>query len=47
MRTLKELAQEALAIQDASNINPVAHCFSRAMTELTELGLHTDVRKRD
>lgn len=36
MRTVKQLAQEALEIQNASNLSGVVHSFSRAMTELRE-----------
>lgn len=34
MKNLKELAQEALNVQDASNLSGVVHAFSRAMTDL-------------
>ena len=33
-RPLKELAREALAVQDACNLSGVVHGFSRAMTDL-------------
>lgn len=36
MKTLKELAQEALDVQNASNLSGVVHSFSRAVTELRE-----------
>jgi uncharacterized protein (DUF2235 family) len=34
MRTLKELAQEAIDIQNASNLSGLIHGWSRAITEL-------------
>ena len=36
MRTLAELAREALLVQDACNLSGVVHGFSRAMTDLRE-----------
>jgi hypothetical protein len=36
-RSLKELALEALAVQDACNLSGVAHSFSRAMRELRDM----------
>lgn len=36
MRTLKELAKEAVEVQDALNLSGVIHAFSRAITELRE-----------
>ena len=33
-KTLKELAQQALDIQDACNASGVVHAFSRTMTDL-------------
>jgi len=36
-RTIKELAQEALDVQNACNLSGVVHSFSRAMTDLREL----------
>lgn len=36
-RTLKELAQESLDIQNASNLSGIVHSFSRAITELREV----------
>lgn len=36
MKTLKQLAQDALDCQSASNLSGVAHAFSRAMTDLRE-----------
>lgn len=35
-RTLKQLAQEALDVQDACNLSGVVHSFSRAITDLRE-----------
>lgn len=37
MKTLKELAQEALDVQNACNLTGVVHGYSRAMTRLREL----------
>jgi len=37
MRTLQELAQETIAVQDACNLTGVVHGMSRAMTNLREL----------
>ena len=34
MRTLQELAREALQVQDACNLSGVAQSFARAMTDL-------------
>ena len=34
MRTLQQLAEEAIQIQDASNLSGVVHAFSRAMHDL-------------
>jgi hypothetical protein len=36
-RTIKELAQEALNVQHASNLSGVVHGWSRSITELREL----------
>lgn len=36
-RTMKDLAKEALAVQDSCNLSGVVHSFSRAMTELREI----------
>lgn len=36
-KTMKELAREALAVQDACNLSGVVHGFSRAITNLREL----------
>ena len=36
-RTLKELAKEAIEVQDACNLSGVVHGWSRAMSELFEL----------
>lgn len=33
-RTMKDLAKEALGIQDACNLSGIVHSFSRAMTDL-------------
>lgn len=37
MRTLQDLAREALEVQDACNLSGVVHAFSRAITELREI----------
>lgn len=47
MRTLKQLAQESLDVQNACNLSGVVHSFSRAMTDLrailsAEEGFSTD-----
>jgi hypothetical protein len=34
MKTLKELATEVLAVQNASNLSGVAHAFSRALPDI-------------
>lgn len=36
-RTMKELAKEALAVQNACNLSGVAHGFARAMSDLCSL----------
>jgi len=45
-RTLKELAKEALDVQDACNLSGVAHGFARAMTDLGEHTNGTDARNK-
>lgn len=37
MRTINELCQEAVNVQDACNLSGVVHSFSRAITELRSL----------
>lgn len=37
MRTLKELAQEAIEVQDACNLSGVVHGWHRSMEELCEV----------
>jgi hypothetical protein len=37
MKTLKELAKEALQVQDASNLSGVVHGWHRAITDLCEI----------
>jgi len=37
MRTIQDLAKEALQVQDACNLSGVVHGFSRAITELREI----------
>ncbi len=37
MKTLAQLAQDALDIQDASNLSGVVHSFSKACTDLREV----------
>jgi hypothetical protein len=34
MKTIRELAQEALDVQDACNLSGVVHSFSRVLTDL-------------
>lgn len=45
MKTLQDLAKEALAVQDACNLSGVVHSFASAMTSIWEharmLGLGT------
>ncbi len=47
MKTIKDLAQEAINVQDACNLSGVVHGFSRAITDLRahleqEPGFSTD-----
>lgn len=42
MRSLKELAAEALACQDACNLLGLSRAFSRVLDDLRDLGLDTD-----
>lgn len=37
MRTMEELAKEALDVQDACNLSGVIHAWSRSITNLREL----------
>jgi len=37
MRTIRELAKEALDCQNASNLSGLAHTFSRVVTDLREI----------
>lgn len=37
MRTLKQLAEEAVLVQDACNLSGVVHAFSQAMRDLREI----------
>lgn len=37
MKTLKDLAKEAIEIQDASNLSGVVHSFSRTLTTLRDI----------
>jgi hypothetical protein len=47
MKTLKQLCDEAIAVQDACNLSGVVHSFSQAMTALAELGVKdTEGRNR-
>jgi hypothetical protein len=47
MKTLQQLAEEALAVQDACNLSGVAHGFARAISNLRELeNLSTDALNR-
>lgn len=45
-RSLKDLAREALAVQDACNLCGVAQSFARAMIDLGEHARGTDERNR-
>jgi hypothetical protein len=45
-KTLKELATDALNVQDACNLSGVAHGFARAMGDLCDHGLDTNARNR-
>lgn len=45
-RTLKELAKEVLAVQDACNLSGVALSFGRAMVDLGEHTNGTDERNK-
>jgi hypothetical protein len=45
-RTLKQLAQEALDVQNACNLSGVVHGFARAMGDLMEHTKSTDERNR-
>ena len=40
MKTLKDLAQESLDVQDACNLSGVVLGFSRALSALRELGIN-------
>lgn len=44
MKTLKQLAQDALDVQSACNLSGVAHGYSRAMTDLGEHVSGTDAK---
>ena len=37
MRTMQQLAEESLAVQDACNLSGLVHAFSRAVHDLWEL----------
>lgn len=45
-KSLKELAQDALNVQDACNLSGVAHDFARCMSDLCEHGLDTEARNK-
>jgi hypothetical protein len=45
-RTLQQLAQEAINVQDACNLCGVAHGFAKAMSELDEYTNGTEERNR-
>lgn len=45
-KTLKQLAQEALDVQNACNLSGVAQAFARAMIDLGEHTKGTDERNR-
>ena len=44
MRSLKELAQEALQVQDACNLSGVAHAFADVLRDLGDHTAGTDER---
>ncbi len=44
MKTIKELAQEAIDVQDACNLSGVVFSFARAMTDMCEHVSGTDAR---
>jgi hypothetical protein len=37
MRTIRELAKEAIEVQNASNLSGCVHSFSKAITELRDI----------
>lgn len=43
---LRQLAKEALDVQNACNLSGVVHSFSRAMTKLSEAGFDTDAKNK-
>lgn len=45
-KTLKALAKEALAVQDACNLCGVAQSFARAMRDLGDHTIGTDARNK-
>ena len=45
-RTVRELAREAIQVQDACNLSGVAHSFAKAMSDLGEHTNGTDERNR-
>jgi hypothetical protein len=42
-RTLRDLALEALAVQDACNLSGVVHSWSRSISRLRELGVSNTI----
>jgi hypothetical protein len=48
MKTIEELAQDSIDVQDACNLSGVIHAFARAMSNLRELfpNLGTDLLNR-
>jgi len=42
--TLKECAQQALAVQDACNLSGVVHTFAEVMSAMCALGMDTKTR---
>jgi hypothetical protein len=44
--TDKQIAQEALDVQDACNLSGVVHSFARVMSALSERGLDTRAKNR-
>ena len=46
-RTIQELANEAISVQDACNLSGVVHSFARTMSDLCDLVPDTDERNNN
>jgi hypothetical protein len=46
MKTIRDIAQSALDVQNASNLSGVVHSFSKLMTLLGEQGLNSEEKNR-